>query len=74
MPSNQPLAFGEWELSLCSVSCWTGSLAPGGWMAWTFPTALFFWVIAALLLGGNEPMSVGALFIALVTQLVSAAT
>lgn len=30
-------------------------------------------VIAALLLGGNEPMSVGALFIALVTQLVSAA-
>ena len=30
---------------------WTGSLNPGGWMAWTFPTALFFWVIAALLLG-----------------------
>lgn len=29
---------------------WTGSLDPGGWMAWTFPTALFFWVIAALLL------------------------
>lgn len=29
---------------------WTGSLNPGGWMAWTFPTALFFWVIAALLL------------------------
>ena len=30
-------------------------------------------VIAELLLGGNEPMTVGALFIALVTQLVSAA-
>ncbi|MCZ0961581.1 DUF2160 domain-containing protein [Paracoccus benzoatiresistens] len=29
---------------------WTGSLNPGGWMAWTFPTALFFWVITALLL------------------------
>ncbi|MFC3166499.1 DUF2160 domain-containing protein [Paracoccus fontiphilus] len=29
---------------------WSGSLNPGGWMAWTFPTALFFWVIAALLL------------------------
>ncbi|MTE01432.1 glycerol-3-phosphate ABC transporter [Paracoccus sp. YIM 132242] len=29
---------------------WTGSLDPGGWMAWTFPAALFFWVIAALLL------------------------
>ncbi|WP_195759874.1 DUF2160 domain-containing protein [Paracoccus sp. S-4012] len=29
---------------------WTGSLDPGGWMAWTFPTALFFWIIAALLL------------------------
>ena len=29
---------------------WTGQMIPGGWMAWTFPTALFFWVIAALLL------------------------
>lgn len=29
---------------------WTESLNPGGWMAWTFPTALFYWVIAALLL------------------------
>ena len=29
---------------------WTGSLNPGGWMAWTFPTALFYWVIATLLL------------------------
>ena len=32
------------------VRDWGGSLNPGGWMAWTFPTALFFWVIAALLL------------------------
>ena len=29
---------------------WTASLNPGGWMAWTFPTALFYWIIAALLL------------------------
>ena len=28
---------------------WTGSLNPGGWMAWTFPVALFFWCIGALL-------------------------
>jgi predicted small integral membrane protein len=24
-------------------------MIPGGWMAWTFPVALFFWVIASLL-------------------------
>ncbi|MDF3853990.1 DUF2160 domain-containing protein [Paracoccus sp. P2] len=28
---------------------WTGPMVPGGWMAWTFPVALFFWVIASLL-------------------------
>ena len=28
---------------------WTAPMIPGGWMAWTFPVALFFWVIAALL-------------------------
>lgn len=43
-----------WLVSLVPVDEgareWTGSLNPGGWMAWTFPTALFFWVIAALLL------------------------
>ena len=43
-----------WLVSLVPVDDgareWTGSLNPGGWMAWTFPTALFFWVIAALLL------------------------
>ena len=29
---------------------WTESLWPGGWMAWTFPASLFFWVIGSLLL------------------------
>ena len=29
---------------------WTGQLLPGFWMAWTFPVALFFWCIAALLI------------------------
>ncbi len=29
---------------------WTGQLIPGFWMAWTFPVALFFWVIASLLI------------------------
>jgi predicted small integral membrane protein len=28
---------------------WTGQIVPGGWMAWTLPVALFFWVIASLL-------------------------
>ena len=28
---------------------WTGQLFKGGWMAWSFPVALFFLVIAALL-------------------------
>ncbi|NBZ89403.1 DUF2160 domain-containing protein [Stagnihabitans tardus] len=29
---------------------WTGQLVEGGWMAWSFPVALFFWLIAATLL------------------------
>lgn len=29
---------------------WTGSINPGGWMAWTLPTAMFFAIIAALLI------------------------
>ncbi len=29
---------------------WFGPMIPGGWMAWTFPVALFFWVIASLLI------------------------
>ena len=28
---------------------WTASLNPGGWMAWVLPTALFFWIVAGLL-------------------------
>lgn len=29
---------------------WGDPMSPGGWMAWTLATALFFWVIAALIL------------------------
>jgi len=29
---------------------WFAPLIPGGWMAWTFPVALFFYVIACLLI------------------------
>lgn len=29
---------------------WTGQMIPGGWMAWSFPVALFFWAIASLLI------------------------
>lgn len=29
---------------------WTGQLLQGGWMAWTFPVALFFFIIASLLI------------------------
>lgn len=29
---------------------WTGQLVEGGWMAWSFPVALFFWLIAATLI------------------------
>lgn len=32
---------GEW--------LWTDQMVQGGWMAWSFPVALFFWVIASLL-------------------------
>ena len=28
---------------------WFAPMIPGGWMAWTLPVALFFWVIACLL-------------------------
>ena len=28
---------------------WTAPMVAGGWMAWTVPVALFFWVIASLL-------------------------
>jgi predicted small integral membrane protein len=29
---------------------WFDPMIPGGWMAWTFPVALFFFVIASLLI------------------------
>jgi predicted small integral membrane protein len=29
---------------------WFASMIPGGWMAWTFPVALFFFIIASLLI------------------------
>ena len=34
------------------MACATGpgQLIPGFWMAWTFPVALFFWIIASLLI------------------------
>lgn len=32
---------GEW--------LWTDQMVPGGWMAWSFPVAFFFWVIASTL-------------------------
>ncbi|MDM7932992.1 DUF2160 domain-containing protein [Tabrizicola sp.] len=32
------------------VKDWTGQLVPGFWMAWSFPVALFFWIIASLLM------------------------
>jgi len=28
---------------------WTVPMIPGGWMSWTFTTALFFWCIASIL-------------------------
>jgi predicted small integral membrane protein len=36
-----PRQDGEW--------LWTEQMVQGGWMAWSFPIALFFWVIAGLL-------------------------
>lgn len=32
------------------VRIWTGQLIPGFWMAWSFPVALFFFIIACLLI------------------------
>lgn len=37
-----PKEDGEW--------LWTEQMVPGGWMAWSFPVALFFWVVAGLLI------------------------
>ncbi|WP_246184913.1 DUF2160 domain-containing protein [Paracoccus aestuariivivens] len=44
------LAFLLWATpSKDGVKEWTAPMIEGGWMAWTFPVALFFWVIASLL-------------------------
>ena len=45
------LAFLLWAVPVDKdgVRDWTGQLIPGFWMAWTFPVALFFWIIASLL-------------------------
>ena len=45
------LGFLIWAVpSEDGVKEWTGQLIPGGWMAWTFPVALFFFIIASLLI------------------------
>jgi predicted small integral membrane protein len=36
-----PRADGEW--------LWTDQMSKGGWMAWSFPVALFFWTIGTVL-------------------------
>ncbi|MHA6262290.1 DUF2160 domain-containing protein [Arenibacterium sp. CAU 1754] len=36
-----PRDAGEW--------LWTEQMVKGGWMAWSFPIALFFWVIGSIL-------------------------
>ena len=36
-----PREEGEW--------LWTEQMVPGGWMAWSFPVGLFFWIIATIL-------------------------
>ena len=48
------LGFLGWLTSLVPLRDgardWFGPLNPGGWMAWTFPTALFYTIIAGLLI------------------------
>ena len=44
------LAFLIWATPvLDGEKQWFDPMIPGGWMAWTFPVALFFWTIASLL-------------------------
>ena len=44
------LAFLVWATPVKDgAKDWTGQMIPGGWMAWSFPVAFFFWAIAALL-------------------------
>jgi predicted small integral membrane protein len=45
------LAFLVWAVPATDEGRdWTGPLIPGGWMAWSFPIALFFFIIACLLI------------------------
>ncbi|WP_431300874.1 DUF2160 domain-containing protein [Tabrizicola sp. BL-A-41-H6] len=46
------LAFLLWAVPTDAdgVREWTGQLIPGFWMAWSFPVALFFFIIACLLI------------------------
>lgn len=44
------LAFLVWATPVIDgEKAWFEPMIPGGWMAWTFPVALFFWVIGSLL-------------------------
>ncbi len=44
------LAFLIWAVPMRDgAKAWTAPMIPRGWMAWSFPVALFFWVIASLL-------------------------
>ena len=45
------LAFLIWATPVTEEGAkdWFAPMIPGGWMAWTFPVALFFWIIASLL-------------------------
>jgi len=45
------LAFLVWSVPRDdSGMLWFDPMIPGGWMAWTFPVALFFYLIASLLI------------------------
>ena len=44
------LAFLIWATPVRDgAKAWADPMIRGGWMAWTFPVALFFWCIASLL-------------------------
>ena len=45
------LAFLIWATPVTGDGAkdWTAPMIRGGWMAWSFPVAAFFWVIASLL-------------------------
>jgi len=45
------LAFLFWAVPRDDTGwLWFDPMIQGGWMAWTFPIALFFWIIASLLI------------------------